>query len=239
MKSVRKTRTKNLATSKQREVTSRSALELVEAATVKIGGGRGVAQGVLVAGNFIVTAAHCVQWTATGDMALADDEYIAFALTPTCAKFILKVVAVEPASDIAVLATPDYQTFADDADAFEDWCEATKPVRLCPRGPDPGDSVEARVLTRDGTWVRATAVRSAFAQVDGRVRVEYDEPIAGGTSGGPIVTPDGQLLGVVSYTGEVMDGPCDGMVPLARLALPQWVLERVKNADVQRDSEEA
>ena len=54
--------------------------------------------------------------------------------------------------------------------------------------------------------------------------------VLGGTSGGPVVTPDGRLLGVVSHVNEVSEGPCCGAIPLARLALPQWVLARIEDA---------
>ena len=51
--------------------------------------------GVLVPGGFILTAAHCVEWSATGGMALGD-----YCMEPVetrqGAKFMVSVCAVEP-----------------------------------------------------------------------------------------------------------------------------------------------
>ncbi len=170
---------------------------------------------------------------------LAEDEYLTITSTPTGGSFFLKVVAVEPASDIAVLGVPDNQTFPEHADLFEDWCEKTTPVRLCHLQLEPGDAVEALVLTHEGVWLSAEASRSQFGAPSGRLWVEYEEPILGGTSGGPIITPDGRLLGVVSQVNDVTDGPCNGTIPLARSALPQWVLARIEAASRRQRKEQS
>lgn len=214
--------------------------DVIEAATVKVSlttGEQG--QGVLVPGNLVLTAAHCVRWSGSGDMTLAEDEYLAIVTTPTGATFVLKVLAVEPASDIAVLGAPDYQTFTDDADRFEEWCEQTAPVPICYLQLEQGDSVEAFVLTHRHAWVAAEAIRHRFAAPDGRIWIKYEEPIYGGTSGGPVVTPDGRLLGVVSHVNEILDGPCKGAIPLARLSLPQWVMARIEDDTERRLQQQA
>jgi hypothetical protein len=60
---------------------------------------------------------------------------------------------------------------------------------------------------------------------------EAERHIEGGASGGPIVTPDGQLLGVVSHSSEPATrgarGPFDGGAPRPLIALPVWAVEEI------------
>ena len=244
MKTTKKNQKKNMLTSAPAHAATKRVAptdsDILEAATVKVGlATREQGQGVLVPGNLILTAAHCVRWTGSGDMTLAEDAYVTVVTTPTGESFVLQVLAVEPASDIAVLGAPDYQTFTEDADLFEQWCERTLPVPLSYLQLGPGDSVEAFVLTHRHEWVAAEAARHGFGPPDGRIWVDYEQPILGGASGGPVVTPDGRLLGVVSQVNEVGEGPCNGTIPLARLALPRWVLAQIEEAArVQNDAKE-
>jgi hypothetical protein len=52
--------------------------------------------------------------------------------------------------------------------------------------------------------------------------------IEGGTSGGPVVDDEGLLIGVVSNTGgSASDTEHRGSLPVAHLALPRWILDKV------------
>ena len=42
-----------------------------------------------------------------------------------------RCLAVEPVQDVAILGALDNQTFYDEVEEFEDFCENTKPVTLC------------------------------------------------------------------------------------------------------------
>src|SRR4051812_29212571 len=82
----------------------------VEQAVVELSprGGRGV----LVAGGFVLTAAHCVRAVYTGDMALGDDYHECVKLADG-QKLKLRVEAVEPVADIAALGAPGPESLAD------------------------------------------------------------------------------------------------------------------------------
>jgi Trypsin-like peptidase domain len=209
-------------------------------------------QGVLVAGGLVVTAAHCIGWTAEGAMAYGDP-------TPEKIEYggrelVADVVAVEPCADIAVLGVLDGQVFPDEADAFEAWCEGTAPVRLYtedlppeastpPRGMlrsmwlrhRPSIHIPAHILTHDKGWVRAR-VKQIRRDAKG-LAIEAEERIQGGTSGGPVIASDGRLLGVISRAGETftMRGEFEGLtpfyVPRPDRSLPVWVVSRIREGE--------
>jgi hypothetical protein len=220
----------------------------VEAATVRmtrLGG-----QGVLVPGNMILTAAHCIRWTATGAMALGDQKLEAIE-TRDGQKLIVDVLALEPVADIAVLGAVDGQALPPEAEAYEEWCEATTAVKLyiadllldtdvaAPPGMDqdrwakwcPSRWIAAHVLTHDKGWIDARAHQqrrdSQWLTVEVRTR------ILGGTSGGSVIADNGRLLGVISHTGEsfgqggkVKLHPFP--IPRPHRTLPVWVVERMR-----------
>jgi len=179
----------------------------VEAATVRFR--RWGGQGVLVPGRLIVTAAHVIQWSAEGHMALR--EFVE-EIEAGGRRLRITPMAVEPVADIAVLGALDDQAYLDDAEAFEAFCESTAPVPLC-----TGDaSGRVHVFTHTGRWVAGhypagaweKAEASRFRRMHGndpRLFIATDEPIEGGTSGSPIVTEGGLLVGVMSV-GQYTEG---------------------------------
>jgi len=86
-------------------------------------------QGVLVGGNLILTAAHCVTYTLTGAMVLGE-YFVEKIKTKDGAELEVCPWAVEPMSDIAVLGALDEQECSDKGKAFEVFCDQTKPVYL-------------------------------------------------------------------------------------------------------------
>jgi hypothetical protein len=221
-------------------------LKAVARATVRLP--RKGGQGVLVPGQLILTAAHCIGWTSEGHMALGD----AFPETIESGsrKLTVDVLAVEPRSDIAVLGALDDQVYTEEADAFEAWCDETRPVRLYtdnlpveestpPSGFPrvewtrllPSIEVPAHILTHNKGWIQ---VRARQMRRDAHIFVvESDELIDGGTSGGPVIADDGRLLGVVSQSGETQaDGerkPAGAFpVPRPHLTLPAWIVPAMR-----------
>lgn len=193
----------------------------VEAATVAVTATGG--QGVLVPGGFVLTAAHCIEWTGTGGMALGD-HMLETVTTKSGVSFRLDVKAAEPRADIAALSAPDNQALPDDADRFETWCENTTAVQVRDRPLEQGESVPAYVLTHDRGWLSARVVQESWS-VAGIVWLEPDGPINGGTSGGPVVDGAGQLIGVVSWGSDPnsVDDMISAAIPFASLALPGWI----------------
>ncbi len=179
----------------------------VAAATVKfykLGG-----QGVLVPGNMIVTAAHVVEWSTEGGRMtgpFTPFEFYEPVETADGSKFLVEPLAVEPVSDFAVFGAPDDQACSEEFDKFEAFCDATRPVEL-----DTSESVRKRVTVRRNKvisrWVRKPFAVEILAHtgewIAGRAvaprEIETEVAIQSGTSGGPVITMDGKLLGVVSW----------------------------------------
>jgi hypothetical protein len=81
-------------------------------------------------------------------------------------------------------------------------------------------SFPAHVLTHTGRWISGH-VRQIVTDAH-NLALCPDEQIEGGTSGGPVVTDDGLLLGVVSWTGGRL-----GSIPRPHLTAPVWLARRM------------
>jgi S1-C subfamily serine protease len=195
----------------------------VAAATVrltKLGG-----QGVLVPGPYILTAAHCVKWSGTGGMALGD-YFIETIRTRDGRTVKGSVDAAEPVADIAVIGAPDNQSLPEEWSEFLDFAENTEGVPLFCRALRLQHSLVVQVLTHKGKWVAGTATRYCYDLPTGTLSLRTDQPIKGGTSGGPVVTESGELVGIVSHSGGY-----DCTVSAPWLALPRWVLNKIAAAE--------
>lgn len=94
------------------------------------------------------------------------------------------------------------------------------------------ESCAVFVLTHAGKWLSGTVTRYGVPhQPPGSRFALRCKGIKGGTSGGPVVTGDGRLLGVISWSGTNRD---DSSIPVAHLALPFWVLEQIRAGDNRR-----
>lgn len=147
------TKTVKPKTVKQMSEESRTRVERATVRLVDKGG-----QGVLVPGEFIITATHCIDWSGTGGMVLGD-VYPAEIETASGAKFRLGVIACEPVSDMAVLGELDYQQCPDDAEAFEQWREQVEPVPLSTRQLGVGQSCPVFIFTDKREWLAGSVTR--------------------------------------------------------------------------------
>jgi hypothetical protein len=172
--------------------------DAVAAATVRFPDRGG--QGVLVPGGLILTAAHVINWTHTGRMALGDEVEFVQQIEAGAQSLLVYPLAVEPLADLAVLGALDDQWHPDAADAFEQFCEATLAVPLAIAEFPVGARVPAHVFTHTGRWI-AGCVKQWRPEAHS-LMLEPDERIQSGTSGSPVVTDDGLLLGVVSWSGD-------------------------------------
>lgn len=191
----------------------------VERATVSLPdkGGRGV----LVPGEFILTATHCIKWSGTGGMVL-DDVYPT-KIETAGAKFRVGVAACDPVSDMAVLGELDNQVWLDDAVSFEKWREQVEPVPLSTRQLRVEQSCAVFIFTHKREWIAARVTRHGRWRLTpgSSVCLSVGEGIESGMSGSPVVTTDGRLYGIVSNGGSI------GTIPVCVMALPHWVLARI------------
>ena len=193
----------------------------VEKATVRLTKKGG--QGVIVPDGLILTAAHCIAASLEGDMVLGDFflEEIEFGGQ----KIVAQVYVVEPVSDIAVLGTPDDQTFYKEAIAFDKALELIEPVEIRSEDLELFREIPAMVFTHTRLWLQASVQKCN----ESASTLAINTPaIDGGTSGGPVIDQEGRLFGIISMIGCTI-GREDhiGQIPWPSRALPVWVVKRI------------
>jgi len=196
-------------------------------------------QGVLIRGGLVLTAAHVIEWTHEGCMVLGEDARFLQPIEAGGRKLMAYPLAVEPVADLAILGSPDGQWVPDEAEAFEQFCEATAAVSLTTEEFPIGEPVPAYVLSHTRRWLTGQVTQW---RPDGaaQLTLEVDEGIEGGTSGSPVVTEHGLLLGVVSNAGGTRGEPYrKGSIPRPHLAAPVWLARQmIESSDRPRSAEE-
>jgi hypothetical protein len=214
--------------------------------TVRIGENFG--RGVLVSGQLILTAAHNVIAALEHRAPLPLDEaliglglgdHVTIEIETTHGRLYVAPYAIEPVADIAVLGALDNQVFYDEADAYEAWCEATVPVRLSWDALPSLPPVRACILTHHGTWLAGT-VEQGGPRAHG-LMLHFPDGIESGTSGAPVVTAQGVLVGLVSQAGgtesDALHKGREGYAPRPHLTLPRWLAQQVRAAERDLDQD--
>ena len=122
-----------------------------------------------------------------------------------------------------------------EAEKFKNFWKHTKPVPVCRRNFELFQKFRVHIYTHKDTWVTGSAMQCS--ENSERLYVEANEQIEGGTSGGPIINDEGELVGIVSHftlPGEGMD-KCNGGAPRPHLALPVWVCDRIFGGSAEAD----
>lgn len=204
----------------------------VAAATVRIRAPRsGLGQAVMIDRGFFLTAAHCVRNVRYAALALGDHQHCTL-ITPE-GKLTASLSAVEPIADIAVLSCPDHQDFYDEAARYDLFLEQNRGLGLMRDVPRSGEEFPIWVRTHNNGWIDGTAQYIGGASFRTKTRVE----IEGGTSGGPILNQNGEVVGVVSNSSSTASaGYYSALQGLACRALPAWILNLPMYAGSAADS---
>lgn len=204
----------------------------VEAATVILRGypsdpeTRG--QAVLVRNGYFMTAAHCLEYNLTGELAL--NEHILYEIETAQGKKLKAAPAIiEPCSDIAVLCEPDGQVFFQESDDYLDFCDQVKPIPLYRRRllNFPAE-FRIHIYSHEKVWITGKA--TIYHDHQPRIAIDAHENVKGGTSGGPIINDAGELVGIVSTSGGSNGETKVGLDPSPRWALPAWIYHKICRA---------
>jgi hypothetical protein len=214
---------------------------------LRVGDGRGFVVEAQDEVRFVITAGHCLPALPPSHPASHTEER-------TYAKLIgplgeepavwVECVFVNPVDDLAVLASPDNQELAEEADRFEAFLASKRPLPIAsltfarPRIRRLGRSVLASpeaqcdswILSLEGEWFccRATS-RGRSLGLEGAAH-----PIQAGMSGSPIVSAAGAAIGVICTSGGTKRDHHTGGGPNPELAaqLPAWLLRRLGHTSV-------
>lgn len=200
--------------------------EKIEKATVSLPDKGG--QGVVVPGEIILTATHCIEYSLEGHMVLGD--YYLQTVEYKGLTLMAEVMAAEPRLDIAALGEPDGQECYKEAKEFNNFMEKIIPVEIRPDNIGLFQKTPAFLFTHTKEWVQVEAERFTEGAA---LFVNSPKLIEGGTSGGPIVDEDGRLIGIVSNFSVMHEpqGFCMGTIPIPILALPVWIVNRILNPE--------
>lgn len=175
-------------------------------------------QGVVVPGNMILTAAHCLTAGELAFMGVQDQPLQEIDCSGN--KIMAQIYTVEPMRDIAVLGAPDSQIFARECLAFEKAIKRIEPVEIMIDDFELPDEIPFEICSHERTWIKGTAQQGYDCEASLLITATCE--IKGGTSGGPVVDQEGRLLGVVSTFSKGI-----GEISLPHLALPVWIVRQI------------
>jgi hypothetical protein len=151
------------------------------------------------------------------------DYFIEDLLTVQGTTIKAEPIFVEPVTDICLLGALDDQEFPDEVDAYKTWCEQTTPIAFCQRDFPFNTPVPVQVYTHLGEWINGTVQQMHYEAMS--LACCMGTQIIGGTSGSPIITADGLIVGVVSHFTQT-GHDCRGLTPRPHLTLPVWALRQ-------------
>lgn len=198
------------------------AQEIIDATVRLTEGG----QGVLVEGNVILTAAHCINGS-TENAGIPNGGLIVEVET-TKGKLLTTLIAIEQICDIAALGPPGNQVGPKECLAYREFCEATKQVEICPDEYELFETIPITIRSHRSTWINGVAHQDQPHA--NRLVVVVNGQVERGTSGGPILNQYFELVGLVSFFSDNGD-ECDGLAPRPHLALPNWLVREMSHED--------
>lgn len=195
-------------------------------------------QGTLIPGRMILTACRCIEWSGEGYQTVRNVRIE--KVGAHCGTLSAVLVAAEPVTDVAVLGEPDGQTFYEEWQAFDEFCESTEAIPLAPENYTGEGKTPVWVYALGGEWIEGV-VDFGEAKVYGnphQVWLRTKGEIRSGSAGGPILNAKGEIVAVVSTFGRVdtddqlvlKEDGFEGLNPRPSLCLPAFVLHRIAPA---------
>lgn len=178
-------------------------------------------QGVIVAGGFVITAAHCVptdHWTD----GLFDGEALS-ATNSRLQTVNLRPLFVDRCHDLAVLNLFD--------DSPQDWLTDIPTLPLL--WHHARSSKKGFLITHDHGLVNADFDIPRYFFSPPNMQFKAHSAINGGSSGGPCLTSKGELLAVISNT----EAPNNliGYGAVVAPSLPRWIAAAIRAAEREDD----
>jgi hypothetical protein len=207
---------------------SEATKRMIENACVTVRKGEGHGRGFLVEGHLVLTAAHCVNYETEGGMVLGD-YYLQEIETRQGGVLRVGPKVVEPVSDIAAFGALDGQVFLPDEEAFDAWCDTTQPLPLCLDDFPLFKPIPVYVYTHTSVWLEGVAQQY---HPEAHMLSVTMPGIEAGTSGSPIVTSTGAVVGVFSHMSE-QEGA--GLTPRPHLTLPVWVMRQIQADEASQE----
>ena len=177
-------------------------------------------QGVYIGNGFVLTAAHCLEFDSVAAIAEGFPP-VYYIDRPEGEPIWCSPVCIDPCSDLAVVGPCDSQQLSERHWELLSFFKDVVPIEIRRDPLQLDESASCEIRTHLGTWVSGKMTRVSDPPW---VWLEADENIIGGTSGGPIVDDNGQILAVVSITG---DNDASGPHSIPPLWLPSWLLASV------------
>jgi len=176
-------------------------------------------QGVIVAGEIVLTAAHCLpvpeSWFSLADECIVQVQRHDGKIGR------MKAIFIDAVGDIAALEMCEGDLpFLDGVEPILTSLEWSGSLSFEDRPFHPGE-----FFAHDNGVVAATWREIA----DGLATLTPDKRINGGTSGGPIVDTDGRLIGIVGNSSGAEDE--DNCFFLLGAALPHRLVLRIQAAE--------
>ena len=184
-------------------------------------------RGVVVPGQMIVTVAHVCDGWPLEDHGMAHGDPCLQPVRVGGHKVFADILALEPCADIAVLGAPSAPELAE---AYGEALEPLTPVSISVTDLPLQEWVPVHIYTHQDRWVTARAQLPRFNA--SALRLEANERILSGTSGSPVVTERGHLLGPVSISGGNVGEPhIEVVMPRLHLTAPGYLVRLMRDTD--------
>ena len=183
--------------------------------------------GFAVAGEFIITCAHVLAWIPdAGNLDVPYTHVQLGSVTGTTPQCVGRLIFYDSCNGVAIIASPDEQDFAKEAEKYDALCSELKAVKVRGEYVKPRVALDALVRNCDGKWLNVKATKGAVEPSSLNLIMEnVDERTPAGTSGSPVFDTRGRVIGVLKVGVETSGEAVAASVPDN---FPLWLARRLK-----------